>query len=225
MNLPPEFGISNTYVTVKDGNGNIVMEGTMGDMKTQEINIEKEGKSNMQDFNTISRGDFKSGKCVVNCKTEALADEFLALCEGNGFKWCSGERLSGLNMWNKYGAGTCYANCYSDGASYGMEFCNTDYFKNNSIPIVEFTGFETKPTDKEIIKNATLTLNVSPPTETTKESIEVIYHRSETIVLIKTGGKHYRGVSRCHVEDTYNKEVGFGIALERAREKQKEGRY
>jgi len=90
---------------------------------------------------------------------------------------------------------------------------------------VEFTGFKTKLTDKETLKNAHFTLNAFPPITTSKEFIEVIYHRSETIVIIKTGGKHYRGVSRCHVEDTYNKEVGFGIALERAREKQNEGRY
>jgi len=79
----------------------------------------------------------------------------------------------------------------------------------------------------EIIKNVKDTgkienvkNKVSIPTTTTKEIIEVIYHRKETIVLIKTNGKYYKGVSRCHNEDTYDKEQGFIVAYQRARENQ-----
>jgi len=51
----------------------------------------------------------------------------------------------------------------------------------------------------------------------------VIYHKREIIVLIKDGKHYYKGVARCHYldQDVYDKEVGFRIALERAREKQK----
>ena len=55
-------------------------------------------------------------------------------------------------------------------------------------------------------ESETLTKHLSIPTTTTREIIEVIYHRSETIVLIKTVGKHYKGVSRCDPLDTYSKE-------------------
>ena len=58
------------------------------------------------------------------------------------------------------------------------------------------------------------------PTITTKEIIEVIYHGKETIVLIKTGGKYYKGISRCHYQDTYDKEIGFNWAYFWARKKQ-----
>jgi len=174
----------------------------------------------MKNFNSISQEDFKSGKCVVNCKTEELAKEFLGICENNGYKWCSGVKLLDQNNWDKYENNTCYCN-----GSNGIEYCNVDYFKGKSISIVQFTGFETKLADKETIKNAVFTLNNYPPTTTTKETIEVIYHRKETIALIKTGGKYYKGVSRCHAEDTYDKELGFKIAYERARVNQNGCKY
>jgi len=58
------------------------------------------------------------------------------------------------------------------------------------------------------------------PTTTTKETIEVIYHGKETIVLIKSDGRYYKGVASCHYQDTYDKEHGFIVAYQRARENQ-----
>jgi hypothetical protein len=58
------------------------------------------------------------------------------------------------------------------------------------------------------------------PINPIKETIEVIYHGKETIVLIKDDKHYYKGVANCHYQDTYDKKIGFEIALERAREKQ-----
>jgi len=181
--------------------------------------------NNMQDFNTISRGDFKSGKYVVNCKTEALAKEFLALCEDNGYKWCNGKKLLDEISWGNYGRNTCYSN-----GQYGMEYCSVDYFERKSTYMVDFTGTKSKlnkidPKNPPRALLSPFATYIQPPTTTYREIIEVIYHRSETIVLIKTVGKHYKGKSRCDPLDTYSKEFGFTVAYERARENQDKGRY
>ena len=173
----------------------------------------------MEQLIRILQGDFKTGKCVIRCETEELANEFLNICEDNGYKCRSGFKLSSKS-WDNYRKDTCYYN-----SEYGMEYCEADYYKHIFITILNFTGFKTKLSDKETLMNATITLNTYPPTTTTKETIEVIYHKRETIVLLKSGGKHYKGVVKCHVNDTYNKEQGFVLAYNIARDNQERGKY
>jgi len=167
---------------------------------------------------------FLNGDLYVNCKTQSLAIEFLEYCHKQGLKWSDGSPLIDFS---------CWSSGYKEGINYKLFDDGRIVYTSYREPCtVEFNGFKTQQLLTPDVFMFKLLSDVKPnksiskfPTETTKETIEVIYHRSETIVIIKTGGKHYRGVSRCHIEDTYNKEVGFGIALERAREKQMEGRY
>jgi len=216
--MPTDFMVGEGQFTMYDGNGNIVMQGSVKDFNGERI-INK-----MDGFNSItSLEDFKIGKYVVNCKTEKLAREFLSLCECKGFKWCSGEKLLSNMEWDKYKGDTCYhfGECK-------MEYCSVEYYARKSTSIVGFTGVKTNKIDPMNPPYALLSpfsTYIQPPTTTTREIIEVIYHRSETIVLIKTLGKHYKGISRCDPLDTYSKEFGFTVAYERARENQDKGRY
>ena len=188
---------------------------------------------------------FSRNKVVVNCKTEELSKEFLTYCASKSIKWITGFELVKTN-WNTYEENTCYY-CFDNDLSFGQ----VRVALKENYKVVIFEGFDdvilTKTKEKvmnpieffesivssqlssqinqETIKNAVFTLNNYPPTTTTKENIEVIYHRKETIVLIKTIGKYYKGVSRCHNEDTYDKELGFKIAYERARVNQNGGKY
>ena len=173
----------------------------------------------MEQLIRILQGDFKTGKCVIRCETEELANEFLGICETSGYKWCDNKKLLDEVSWDNYKSDTCYHN-----GEYGMEYCEADYYKRYFITVLDFTGFKTKLSDKETIKNATLALNTHPTT-TTKETIEIIYHKRETIVLLKSGCKHYKGVVKCHVNDTYNKEQGFVLAYNIARDNQERGKY
>ncbi|HEY8889809.1 MAG TPA: hypothetical protein VIM70_06105 [Clostridium sp.] len=150
--------------------------------------------------------DFKLGKLVINCKTEQLVDEFAKYCYDKGMKWGSGASLIELTYWTEFGSELCYS--YHN----GMSNCQLDYYKEEGYKIVEFNGFNTK-------------LKRNSQKITTKEIIEVIYHGKETIVLLKSGGKHYKGVVKLHYNDTYNKEQGFVLAYNIAREKQERGVY
>jgi len=195
----------------------------------------------MEIFNIEKHWDkFIEGHICINCKTEELANEFLLHCHNEKMTWHDGNSLVSQNEWYNYKSKTCYwGEC---GMSYSEIY---DYNVENNR-VVEFAGLtqpETKEKvmnpieffesivssqlssqiNQETIKNAVFTLNNYPPTTTTKENIEVIYHRKETIVLIKTNGKYFKGVSRCHNEDTYDKEVGFMVAYQRARENQNRG--
>ena len=168
--------------------------------------------------------DFLKGKFYVNCKTEKLANEFLSYCHSEGLKWSTGVSLLELNYWHD--GCECIAYSESSGMVYEEELDNCR---------IEFTGIKTlhlQQTPKDKVFMFKLLSDVMPnkgiskfPTATTEETIKVIYHRRETIVLLKSNGKHYRGVSKCSSLDTYNKEEGFLLALSRARENQKEGRY
>ena len=167
--------------------------------------IEFQGFNIVEQFNVEKHWeDFKLGKVAVNCKTKELSDEFKKYCSDKRMKWCSGTHLDELDYWYNYGSKLCYV--YDS----GMSNSYAEYFQEDGKLITEFNGF--KPEN-----------NI--PTITSKEIIEVIYHGTETIVLIKANHKYYKGVSSCHYTDTYDKEVGFGIALSRARDKQKGGRY
>ena len=76
-----------------------------------------------------------------------------------------------------------------------MKYSSIDYFGRISKTIVEFKGF--KKTNPEV----------------TKENIEVIYNGNETIVIIRYGKRFYEGLAKCSSEDTYDKEIGFQVAL------------
>jgi|GEM_PF-6844589 len=162
----------------------------------------------MEQFNFEKHwGKFRADGLAVNCKTEDLANEFLSFCEQRGLEWSGGDSLlSSNNKWQEHESETCYW------GRWGVSYSSINYCNEQKVGIIEFIG-----SNKEVKSNH--------PTTTTEETIKVIYHRRETIVLLKSEGKHYRGVSKCSSLDTYNKEEGFLLALERARDNQKEGRY
>ena len=201
--MPPKFEISNAYFTLTDGNGNIVMEGNMDNCKPKEFEP-KGDKNNMEKFDIEKHwDDFMIGKIAVNCKTQKLANIFLEYCHSKNIKWYGlKEDLLPNSMWDTYKSETCYV-----GDKKGITYCNDRYISN----IAEFIGFDLK-----------LLPENNPLKTTTKEIIEVIYHDKETIVLIKADGRYYKGVVKCHYQDTYDKEEGFKRAYAIAREKYNE---
>jgi len=197
----------------------------------------------MEKFNLEKHWDkFIKGLVTVNCKTEELAKEFLSHCHNEGIKWSDGDSLISQNEWNNYKSKTCYWG--DSGISYS-EIYDYNVRNNNVVEFVRLTQPETKEKvmnpieffesivssqlssqmNQETIKNAVFTLNNYPPTTTSKEIIEVIYHNKETIVLIKADSRYYKGVVSCHYQDIYNKEEGFKRAYDKARENQKGGKY
>jgi len=155
--------------------------------------------------------EFVEEGLYILCTTKELAEEFLRYCHKQQMVWSTGECLLNYSCWEtEYKEGITYRCDIEDG--------NLVYTSVPKINSVEFTGFGEKVTLTPTV------LHISPVI-TYREIIEVIYHRSETIVLIKTLGKHYKGVSRCDPTDTYSKEFGFTVAYERARENQDKGRY
>ena len=176
----------------------------------------------MEQFTLDKHWDkFTNGKVVVNCKTNELTSEFFKYCDGQGIAWVGGEKLLGSdnNWFNETTTYRCNQNTY-------MSYANIQYYKEDGYKVVEFTGFGENVVGRDTgIRISFSPLLNSHPTTTTKESIEVIYHKRETIVILRSEGKHYRGVSKCSSLDTYNKEEGFSLAYDRARDNQKEGRY
>ena len=155
--------------------------------------------------------EFMNGRLAVYCKTKRISDLFLKYCNLEGMIWGSGAKLIERDYWNGYGSEVCYSYCN------GMSISSRLYYEEEKYKIVEFTGFNV---------GVKLELKaINSLTTTTKESIEVIYHKKETIVLLKSGGKHYKGVVKCHVNDTYNKEQGFVLAYNIARDNQERGKY
>jgi len=198
--MPPKYEIGNGTFTMYDGNGNIVMEGTMDNYKPKEFKLEG-AKNNMEKFDLKKHWNiFINNGLVVNCKTEALANEFITYCYKNNIKWFGVDNE--LNYWSTYREETSYR--YERYITYA----NKQYFEKAGYQAIEFDGFlHKKPKSKTII---------------IKEFIEVIYHGKETIVLIKTEGRYYKGVVKCHYQDIYDKEEGFKKAYAIAREKYKE---
>jgi len=202
-----EYGIGNAYFTLSDGN--VVMEGGMDDFKTKKIELE-ENANNMEKFNLEKHwDDFQNSRLIVNCKTEDLAKEFLNYCQSKDFNWAF-NRPTEINYWDKYKENTFYGG--SDNHLWYNDISDYDHYFSERYTLVEFKGF--------VQNDLKIKTESNVPKETTKEIIEVIYHRKETIVLIKTNGKYYKGLSRCHNEDTYDKEQGFMIAYQRAKENQ-----
>jgi len=146
--------------------------------------------------------DFKNNKLVVNCPTQELANEFHDYCSKQNITWF-GHSIKN-NYWSD--ESTCYRHQTS------LTFADIEHYENEHYTIVEFQGLS-----KDKIK-----IEIKIPTETSKEIIKVIYHNKETIVLIKSDGRYYKGVVSCHYQDTYDKEIGFQRAYEIAREKYNE---
>jgi hypothetical protein len=140
---------------------------------------------------------------AVNCKTETLANEFITYCYKNNIKWFGEDNK--LNYWSSFREETCYRHGHC------LTYADKPYFEKVDYQIIEFDGFSHTRTNIPIV--------------TIKEIIEVIYHGKETIVLIKTEGKYYKGVCSCNYQDVYNKEFGFRIAYDRARVSQVDGKY
>ena len=184
------------------------MEGSMKDLKITDIKIERK-INNMEQFSIAKHWDeFMNERLVVNCKTKRVSDLFLKYCSLEGIQWGSGCKLTTRDYWDSYDSEICYSHCN------GMSISSRSYYEEEKYKIVEFTGFNIEVKSK-----------LNYPTTTTKENIEVIYHKRETIVLLNADSKHYKGVSRCNYQDTYDKNIGFVVAYERARENQKRGKY
>jgi hypothetical protein len=159
--------------------------------------------NNMEKFNPEKHwDDFIREKIAVNCKTQELANEFTTYCKSKNINWET-ENVPN-NNWHWFSDETCY---WGDK---NLFYSSISYCNEERVPVVKFIGLERVEEAK--VKESSI--------KTTKETIEVIYHGKETIVLIKDCKHYYKGVANCYYQDTYNKDVGFGIALERAREKQ-----
>lgn len=167
--------------------------------------VEFEGFNIAEEFNIEKHwSKFENGELIVNCKSEESAKEFLSYCESKDYRW-SCNKPTEVNYWNKNKENTFYGECH------GKYLWYNNLSENNYASKFKVVEFKEITNDKGIS-------NV--PTITTKEIMEVIYHGAETIVLIKANHKYYKGVSSCHYTDTYDKELGFMVAYERARENQ-----
>jgi len=179
----------------------------------------------MEKFNLEKHwNDFLNNNIMINCKTRELAKIFLNYCHIQGLKWYSGKSLLDKDNWSEYKKGTHYIydrDAYgdNDGLLYGMSQPEDN--------LIEFMGFNqdvilSKEESKILSDNMYQEYKKDKiPTTITKETIEVIYHNKETIVLIKADGRYYKGVASCHYQDIYDKEQGFMVAYQRARENQK----
>ena len=55
----------------------------------------------------------------VHCDSELKANEFLALADSFGYKWCSGGSLLSSNEWKYYGVNTVYVCCLENELAFG----------------------------------------------------------------------------------------------------------
>lgn len=78
---------------------------------------------------------------AVWCKTEELANEFLALTASFGYKWFSGKKLTDNNYWQQYKENTCYHYSQFFGDT-GLTYCDKDYFIDSKIEVVEFKSLK-----------------------------------------------------------------------------------
>jgi len=162
----------------------------------------------MEKFNLEKHwDDFINDKIIVNCRTEEFANEFLKYCDSKNCKWTGEDKLTDVNHWKSHEKNTFYG---GNNKHFWYNDCSQSYYYPQ-YKLVEFQGIES---GKEFRKSCK-----SP---TSKETIEVIYHGKETIVLIKADGRYYKGVVSCHYQDTYDKEEGFKRAYAIAREKYNE---
>lgn len=86
-------------------------------------------------------------KIAINCRTEKEAEEFLRMCDKEGFTWCGGGNLlSHVNWWNAYKERT-YLGGEDKEIQYGTKLCfEADGYKTLSYS--ELMG-ETKKEDKK----------------------------------------------------------------------------
>lgn len=76
---------------------------------------------------------YVGNKLVVHCKTEELANEFLKLADGFGYKWCNGHCYVGENSYQSYGENTCYS--IDSG-----EYARKAFWVEIGYDVVEFEG-------------------------------------------------------------------------------------
>lgn len=81
----------------------------------------------LKEFNELYLGR------AIHCKTEELANEFLALADSLGFIWGEGDKLTNYNEWKEYKNKTYYRIYCEKDVRYG-EIDDTD------LPIIEFKG-------------------------------------------------------------------------------------
>jgi len=130
---------------------------------------------------------FKLGKIAVHCDTEEKAKSFLAECDANGIKWCSGGKASERTMYNGYKEKTSY--CCFDGNS-NLEYCYLGFYKQEGKGIVEYDPLIPSPT---IIKQSKYEVGdkvklVSKRPSNWNSQGQMDKHLNQTVILTKVSG-------------------------------------
>lgn len=117
-------------------------------LESKEIHLIKEDglklvKSKEGEMTRVQFDNLYLGK-AVNCETEELAKEFLALADSVGYEWRSGDSLKEYTGWNEYEEQTCYY-VAKDSFEYGPK----NWFIKDRCEIINYQSSKNIPDCKE----------------------------------------------------------------------------